>query len=69
MIRPIGLKENTFVGNKAQYGADYASFPAYLETPSTDLLMNIASGQQLPYPLIFRLMDFDRQVVTNDNTS
>ena len=67
MIRPSGLKDNNYVNNIAEYGQNYASFPAFIETPDDSVFKDIASGQQLQTTLVFRLLDFDRQVIINDN--
>ena len=69
MIRPSGMTENTYIQNKAQYGADFASFPAFIELPNSQLLIDLASGQMLPYSLIFNLLDYDKQRIENDNSS
>ena len=69
MIRPVGIKENTFKGNKADYGENFASFPAYIKAPDALQMESVASGQSLPFSLAFTLLDFDKQVIINDNTS
>ena len=47
------MMSNSFRGNLAEYGNDYASFPAYISTPEQRLFTDLASGQQLPYILEF----------------
>ena len=69
MFRPQIGTSNSFVQNYATYGKDWSSYPAYLELPSEDALNNVASGQKLPNQITFRILDFDRQVINNDNSS
>ena len=33
------------------------------------MLTNLASGQTIPHPLVFRMLDFQRNLVSNDNSS
>ena len=69
LYRPTMDTSNIFTNNKADYGPDIASYPAYLEFPESSLLTGIASGQQILTPFRFRILDFDHQVMKIDNTS
>ena len=61
--------ELSFVNNIATYGPDIASFPSYLELPTDQEFANLASGQTIAQPLVFRLLAFQRNLVSNDNSS
>ena len=69
MIRPNGMFSNAFEGNTAAYGDNFSSFAAYIKTPQQNMFEGLASGQRLIPSLEFHLLDFDNQVIRNDNTS
>ena len=47
LFRPAIGTTNIFTNNTAEYGTEYASYPAYLEYPDASYLTGIASGQQI----------------------
>ena len=69
LFRPDIKDTNTFDRNEATYGYVVSSFPSYLEMPSEDHLNDIASGQRIANSLLFRVLDYDGQVILSDNSS
>ena len=67
MVRPHGLDNNKYERNTAEYGERYSSFPTFIEFSDSQSLKEIASGQRLPTSLEFRILDFDKQIISNDN--
>ena len=66
---PPSLSNNRFTRNVASYGQNISSFPAFIELADPEAIKSIASGQQITHPIKFYFLDFDREIITNDNSS
>lgn len=63
----ITWQNNTLQSNRATYGPDIASFPAYLQADQDAI--HISSGKLFQSALIVRLLDHFSQVVSTDNST
>ena len=53
----------------ASYGENISSFPAFIELSNPESIRNIASGQKISHPIKFVFLDFDKNIIKNDNSS
>lgn len=67
------IENSTYTSNSAVYGPDIASYPIkiIMQGSSTDEITfnNVGSGVQYPSVVSLAIIDYDRQEITNDDTS